>query len=176
VTKGIQGAKGVPNFELPISRENGCWTVKKLLRWFAIGALVLLLAVLFATGLQVDDWSRDLTTNRSETSQDNRDPMLRPLAVSATLNEIQLAVDEFSRERVNWKITSTQEVGDTLQIAMERTTRWLRFVDDVSIASSPVDAGVRIDIVSQSRVGKGDLGQNPRNIRELAGWLRVRFR
>jgi uncharacterized protein (DUF1499 family) len=46
-------------------------------------------------------------------------------------------------------------------------TRLLRFRDDVSVRVTDHEGGTRAEFRSASRVGKGDLGQNPRNLREL---------
>jgi uncharacterized protein (DUF1499 family) len=48
-----------------------------------------------------------------------------------------------------------------------RTTRLFRFVDDVSILLEPVAGGTALSARSGSRVGRGDLGQNRRNLAEL---------
>ena len=48
-----------------------------------------------------------------------------------------------------------------------RKTRLFRFRDDVTARVYPDPDGARLDITSASRLGKGDLGQNPRNIEEL---------
>ena len=53
-----------------------------------------------------------------------------------------------------------------------RTTRLLRFVDDVYVLLTPEGDSTRVEVRSASRVGQGDLGQNRRNIREL--WNQVR--
>jgi uncharacterized protein (DUF1499 family) len=48
-----------------------------------------------------------------------------------------------------------------------RRTRVFRFVDDITIQLTEEAGGTRVDAESKSRFGKGDLGQNPRNLREL---------
>lgn len=49
-----------------------------------------------------------------------------------------------------------------------RATKLLRFKDDVSVRASPESEGrTRLELASASRRGKSDLGQNPRNLREL---------
>lgn len=52
-------------------------------------------------------------------------------------------------------------------IQATRTTRLFRFVDDVSILLEPAAGGTAIAVRSASRVGRGDLGQNRRNIAEI---------
>lgn len=67
----------------------------------------------------------------------------------------------------NWKVVSTD--AQTYQIVAERSTR-LGFVDDVLIYVEPVtDFATQIRVRSTSRVGRGDFGQNARNIKEFFG-------
>jgi uncharacterized protein (DUF1499 family) len=57
---------------------------------------------------------------------------------------------------------------------LTRTTRLLRFVDDVHLTFEPGPGGTtRVHAQSQSRVGVGDFGQNRRNILELWQDLRM---
>ncbi len=48
-----------------------------------------------------------------------------------------------------------------------RTTPLFRFRDDVTVRVHADGDGTRAEVTSASRIGKGDLGQNPRNIKEL---------
>jgi uncharacterized protein (DUF1499 family) len=48
-----------------------------------------------------------------------------------------------------------------------RTTRLFRFVDDISILLEPASGGTAVSARSGSRVGRGDFGQNRRNLAEL---------
>ena len=54
-----------------------------------------------------------------------------------------------------------------------RMTRLLRFKDDITVRAYPGARPdhSRLEIHSASRLGKSDLGQNPRNLQELAGAL-----
>ncbi len=57
-----------------------------------------------------------------------------------------------------------------------RTTRLLRFKDDITLRVLPDGEGwFRVHIRSKSRVGKADFGQNARNIRELQAALSQRL-
>lgn len=62
-----------------------------------------------------------------------------------------------------WSVASRDDEGARLV----RATRLLRFKDDVTVRVSPEGGGARAEFASASRVGKGDMGQNPRNLREL---------
>lgn len=62
-----------------------------------------------------------------------------------------------------WKIDAVE--GQTIRA--RRRTKVLQFVDDVIIRVDATEYGCRVHARSQSRLGKGDLGQNRRNVREL---------
>jgi uncharacterized protein (DUF1499 family) len=69
-----------------------------------------------------------------------------------------------------WTVLSIE--GNVIR-ATHRTVLW-RFTDDIVIRVVPNTdgSGSRIHARSQSRLGKGDLGQNRRNLRELFRALR----
>jgi uncharacterized protein (DUF1499 family) len=66
-----------------------------------------------------------------------------------------------------WKVADS--TGAVLWIT--RTTRLFRFVDDLYLLVEPRGDQSAILVRSASRVGKGDLGQNRRNIAEL--WVAI---
>lgn len=58
-----------------------------------------------------------------------------------------------------------------------RKTRFLRFKDDVTIrVSEDSEGSARAEFESASRIGRGDLGQNSRNLKELLGALEKELR
>jgi uncharacterized protein (DUF1499 family) len=61
----------------------------------------------------------------------------------------------------------TLEGEDEKELRAVRRTRLLRFQDDVIVRVRPRGGGSEARFESRSRVGKGDLGQNPRNLEEL---------
>lgn len=65
----------------------------------------------------------------------------------------------------NWTVTNRSE--DRLDTV--RSTYLLRFKDDVTVSVEPGDtpSSSNLTLTSASRVGRSDLGQNPRNLREL---------
>jgi uncharacterized protein (DUF1499 family) len=48
-----------------------------------------------------------------------------------------------------------------------RKTRLFRFRDDVTARVRPDPDGAWLELTSVSRLGRGDVGQNPRNLEEL---------
>ena len=139
----------------------------------AIGLVVL--AAFCMVAWQVEDWGRDLTTNRAATSLDANDTTLRSLELPATVEEVHEAIMQFVERSGNWKIDVDKDVivgDDGVAICLVRTSRLFRFADDIYVFLQATAVGTRVDVASQSQVGKGDLGQNPRNIRKLLQTLR----
>ncbi|AWV89598.1 DUF1499 domain-containing protein [Bradymonas sediminis] len=62
------------------------------------------------------------------------------------------------------------------RLKAQRETQVFGFIDDVSIRVEPVTEFVtRIHVKSASQIGKGDFGQNARNIKELFAALDARL-
>lgn len=87
--------------------------------------------------------------------QPRRYPIKRERVYDAALH----AVNQIPR----WTIVSHDEGKG--EIRAEATTRLLRFVDDVRIRIETKDGVAAVNVRSASRVGRGDFGQNERNIR-----------
>lgn len=71
------------------------------------------------------------------------------------------AVDRLPR----WSLVAYRP--ETGEIRAEARTRLFRFVDDVLIRVEAQNGEVVVQVRSASRIGKGDFGQNARNIRAL---------
>lgn len=136
---------------------------------------VLLLAVFVTTAIQVEDWSRDLSTNFAATSAESDDPLLRTLVLSASPEAVAEAIEAFSTDTSLWNVEKKEEQNGGYLLTMTHSTRVIGFIDDVQVFIEPLDDGAQVDLSSQSRVGKGDLGQNPRNIREITSMLLKSF-
>lgn len=154
--------------------------------WFLLigGAAIglALVALLIGGLLQVDDWSRDLSVNQAETTADHADQRLRPLTVQASPDATAQLLTNVVRDLPGWRLESQETAPDgAVTLHCTRTTRLWRFVDDVEVRvelaeKSPVpgaDVASVVRVASRSRIGQGDLGQNPRNIRELLDGLRA---
>lgn|GEM_PF-1481371 len=138
-------------------------------RWLIV-ALVLG-APLVVLGLQVDDWSRDLTTNVAETASGHGDARLLPLRVERSLEEVGPVLREVAAAQPAFRFAG-EEDG---RLHFERTSALFGFVDDVWVWAEPAGDGCLIQAKAQSRVGKGDLGQNPRTLGALLRALEVEF-
>lgn len=127
----------------------------------------------------IDDWKRDWTTNHAQLSAANSDPDLRPIEINAGMEDVDGMIRAWVQTQSAWSVVSdTNGESDETQSSMRRmhltrTTPLFRFVDDIQVELTSVgteaDAPTRTRVVaeSRSRVGKGDLGQNPRNLKAL---------
>ena len=137
--------------------------------------LAILLPIVLLGALQIEDWRRDLTTNWARTDASSTDPLLRPPTIRASTAEAAAWLEGFAANRPAWKVVGQTLDAEGGRVRLERTTRLWRFVDDVEVTLARVSEGVSLEATSRSRVGKGDLGQNPRNLRELLAALRADF-
>ncbi len=141
--------------------------------YIALGILaVLVIGPIVVLSVYVDDWSRDLSTNHAETSKSHSNPMLHPVTVPGDRTEATKHVTDAILQLKNWSIESITTEGKRTIVHATRTTNLFKFTDDIRVYLNDVDDGVQITATSQSRVGKGDLGQNPRNIAELMKHVR----
>ena len=131
----------------------------------AAGALTLVVIL----AMYVEDWSRDLTTNYARTSNDADDELLRPLLLPLTVADAAERVKAAATSLSGWNLADESDTEGTPQKTLHfvRTTSILRFHDDVIVTITGEGDDSLIEMESQSRVGRGDLGQNPRNISEL---------
>src|SRR5204863_3064005 len=91
------------------------------------------------------------------------------LAPAALADRVEVAV----RPLANWKLISRLAQDGHVELHFVRSTRLVRFQDDIHVRIGPVPAGGSVlHADSRSRIGKGDLGQNPRNLRELLAAVR----
>ena len=147
------------------------------MRWFMVlvGLLVLVGFVLLLVALQVEDWSRDLTTNSAALDEQSVDVTLRPLELPELLPVVSRAIDEALPSLPRWQVVEKKQGTGFVEWRATRTTPLLRFVDDILVRAESHDFGTRVTAESRSRVGRGDLGQNPRNLRELRAGIERRL-
>ncbi|MEQ8837968.1 MAG: hypothetical protein RID07_14270, partial [Lacipirellulaceae bacterium] len=94
---------------------------------------IAVLALLATVAAQIDDWSRDLTTNFAETSVAAEDPLDRPLAVVAEVEEIEQAIRTFVENQPRWELKGSDSLPSIRSIFLTRKTKWLKFTDDVHV-------------------------------------------
>ncbi|MGB0599987.1 MAG: DUF1499 domain-containing protein [Rubripirellula sp.] len=131
----------------------------------------------------IKNLQRGLTVNFASLDSANDDPMLHPVILPELPEAIAENIESWANGRSGWSVVSRQDTpdshppspvkssGQAIQIHLTRTTRLFRFVDDIRVSLTPKAAGTRVDATSQSRIGKGDLGQNPRNLKEFTQML-----
>lgn len=137
------------------------------------GAIVIaiIVAVLVAIGLRIDNWERDWNTNFAELQADAEDPSLRPIEKPQSPTELADEMIQRVEQARRWSFVSRRKDGDAVIVKLTHATTLLGLVDDVEVTIEPTAAGSLLTARSQSRIGKGDLGQNPRNLRELTKLL-----
>jgi uncharacterized protein (DUF1499 family) len=84
-----------------------------------------------------------------------------PVAPERLLPAVRRAIEGLPR----WSLEPAE--GSESEVRAVRKTRLFRFKDDVTARVHPDPAGARLALTSASRLGRGDLGQNPRNLEEL---------
>lgn len=159
---------------------------KTRMGWIILGILLVVVAAIVA---RVDDWERDWTTNWAETEPQADTADLRPLRSPLPPDALQQEVLEWVSEQSHWQvahhsreIASSAPLADSpnrssLQLHLVRATRIMQFKDDVHLTfnQDPETGGSVLHVKSRSRLGRGDLGQNPRNIKELIAGIRTRL-
>ncbi len=115
----------------------------------------------------LEDWQRDLSVNQARLDQTATNQLLRPLVLDIEPVEAAEKTKQWVSANKMWDIASESSDDGSIKLHLTRTTRLMRFVDDIHVEFQPHNTGVIIQATSQSRVGKGDLGQNPRNLLEL---------
>ncbi len=111
---------------------------------------------------------RWFTENRANTTEPTHAD-LAPLRLPGTMAQIEARVRGACGRLRGWAVESAEPGA----MHLVRRTRVLGFADDIRLTLVTDGAGVRIDAESRSRVGKGDLGQNRRNILELFAALKA---
>lgn len=107
-----------------------------------------------------------LTRNIAETSPTAEDPHLRTRFYPLSHETVWNSVQQVAALQPGWTVTKRDPVEGTLEA--EARTRLLKFVDDVTIRVRPASGErVSVDLLSRSRVGKGDFGANARRIRRF---------
>jgi len=108
---------------------------------------------------------RALTRNRAATAPDHPDHRMRGRRYAIPFQEVWEAVGVLAGGGLRgWTLVEADDMAGTVRA--EARTPLFRFTDDVEIrVRLDRDAQTRVDLVSASRVGKGDLGANARRIR-----------
>ncbi|MBM4004967.1 MAG: DUF1499 domain-containing protein [Planctomycetes bacterium] len=147
---------------------------RRTMFWISVflGAVLLVGLLLIVGGLllTVDDWNRDLRENRAGTSEDAADPQLRPVKTRSSMEDLAACVIGAAARLPDWQLVAEERESETIVLRLVHSTRVWRFQDDIVVTIRPRDegtGGASLQAESRSRIGRGDLGQNPRNLRQL---------
>ena len=145
--------------------------IRKMIPWTA---LIITVGFLAAIALRIDDWGRDWTQNTASLEPDAPRPGLRPVELDSNVEAVIDQIRLWTETDAMWDLVSVGPDDETPQtLELTRTTPIMRFVDDIQVTiQKKPPGGVIVSATSQSRAGKGDLGQNPRNLIELTSALR----
>ena len=109
-------------------------------------------------------WFTKNWANTTEPTHTDLAPVVVPQPPEQAAELVRRAVAMLPR----WRVES-ESPGE---LKLTRRTQVMKFMDDVTVTLIAAGSGTMIHAASKSRVGKGDLGQNRRNILEL--WAAIR--
>lgn len=134
-------------------------------------AFGLLLGVIGVTAVLLRQWPM---INVVETGRTLEYPDISPHVYRATAAHVFDAALHVVNRLPRWSlVTYAEEQGE---IRAEARTLVLRFVDDVLIRIAEQAQTTTVHVRSASRVGRGDFGQNARNIRIFFDELDLQMR
>ena len=107
--------------------------------------------------------------NDVETGKTPEYPDLRPVRYQTSQELVLDAALHAVHALPRWLMVSYDRQGG--HIRAEATSRLFRFVDDVTINVAEDAGGALVTVRSASRIGRGDFGQNARNIRAFLAEL-----
>lgn len=115
--------------------------------------------------------ARGLWHHSAQLEDTATNPRMRPLRLALNAEEVADQIVRWTNHRDHWSVECREQTADGIQLHLVRTTRLLKFSDDIHVRIIASATETRVDAESQSRVGKGDLGQNARNLLELVEGL-----
>ncbi len=115
-----------------------------------------------------------LTKNIYVTSPRDPDPFFRPRQYRQNKHEVVLMVKETVNSLPGWKFEEHKEI----QGRVRATHRWfIGLGEEVNVyVVQGVDGITTVEITSQSKAGKGDWGQNKRNVKNLLTALDLKIK
>ncbi len=149
-------------------------TTPRKRRMTIVGLIALVVTIVWIGNIvwRIDDWNRDWSTNHAEITVDASDPALRSPTFPESPEVIAKRIRDWADAQPLWTVQSEASDENILTLHLVHRTRLFRFADDIHVHLEPVGEATRLTAESQSRLGKGDLGQNPRNLKELLSGLR----
>jgi uncharacterized protein (DUF1499 family) len=105
--------------------------------------------------------------NDVETGKTPEYPDLRPKLYASSEATVAKAAEEAIAHLPRWTIVGSGRGVAGHSIQALAATRTFRFKSDVTIRIRREGSWTYVNVRSKSRIGKGDFGQNARNIREF---------
>jgi uncharacterized protein (DUF1499 family) len=136
--------------------------VKTLLKWLVALAVAAGLVVALTTWPFINDVETGKTPEYAD---------LRVKEYAAGPERVAKAVEAALAKLPRWDLVGSGHGQAGHRLEAVHTTRAFRFKDDVSVRIWREGERTRVSVRSKSRIGKGDFGQNARNIRELLAAL-----
>jgi hypothetical protein len=96
-------------------------------------------------------------------------PDIRPLVLPTTAPGAAFARARDAARAAGWQIVAADSAAGRIEATA--TTGWFGFKDDVVVRVRPSGSGSVIDVRSESRVGRSDVGTNAKRIRGYLGRL-----
>jgi uncharacterized protein (DUF1499 family) len=127
--------------------------------------LTLVTGLVVAVGLLFVVGSRWPVINVVETGGTPEYPDIVPRRYAAGKDRVFDAALHAVSRLPRWSLISYKP--ETGEIRAEARSKVFRFVDDVAIRVDGQGEATQVQVKSASRIGKGDFGQNARNIRVL---------
>lgn len=123
----------------------------------------------------IDDWKRDWTSNHAVLADSQADANLHPILTDRSPDEVASVVRRWVADQSHWDVVDDVEETENpaiLRLHLTHATSVFRFIDDVHVEIHRLErengeSKTVFHAESRSRVGKGDLGQNPRNLKML---------
>jgi uncharacterized protein (DUF1499 family) len=103
------------------------------------------------------------TTNRADTTT-NTPPDLQPREYAASPQQVSAALAT-AVDQLGWELVRSND-NSTFEIEVP-VPRWGWFIDDMTVTLREANGTTVVNMQSQSRVGRGDLGENRRHIVQL---------
>lgn len=115
-----------------------------------------------------------LTKNSYVTSPRDTDPFFRPRKYAQNKMEVIQMVKEAVNSLRGWKFEEHKEI----QGRVRASRRWfIGLGEEINVyVVQGVDGVTTMEITSQSKVGKGDWGQNKRNVKNLLTALDLKIK
>ena len=133
-----------------------------LLKWLLAAGVMVALVVALTTWPLINDVETGKTPEYTD---------LRVREYAASPERVAKALEAALAKLPRWEIVGSGHGRAGHRLEAVHTTRVFRFKDDVSVRIWREGEKTRVSVRSKSRIGKGDLGQNARNIRELLAAL-----